>query len=78
MHTTTYLAPPYYWWKSLDQIGIAFRSTDLEWLVWCQLMRSVAVPCALDDASDVNDGAQHVHVYGGRYWYANDAEHDQL
>lgn len=68
MHATTYLAPPpYLYLKSLDQIGIAFRSKDLEWLVLCQLMRSVAVPCALDDASDVNDDAHHVNVYGGRY-----------
>lgn len=62
--TTTYLAPPLHW-KMLDQTDIAFRSIDLVWLVLCQLMRSVAVPCALDDACDVNDDAQHVN--GGRY-----------
>lgn len=58
----------------LDQFGIVFHSIGLVWSVLCQLMWSVAVPCALDDASDVY--AQHVN--GGRYLYANDAEHDQL
>lgn len=75
--TTTYLAPPYYW-KMSDQIDIAFRSIDLVWLVLYQLMKSVVVPCALDDASDVYDDAQHGNANGGRYRYSNDAEHDQF
>lgn len=73
--TTTYLAPPYYC-KISDQFDIAFHSIDLVWLELCQLTKSVAVPCALDDANDVNDDAQHGN--GGRYRYANDAEHDQF